>query len=168
MYRLDGNEPCVRYMPGSRYHAADAAVYRCLRALHCRVHHTKATWQPKGKHLSSAALQGHTATQLKVGIIQCMWIASQTVGSYECDRLPVLFAGARLTCSLGTGWYRAPPQTTVIRGVSCLQVPGAANASTADEYWLRCLPPAHIDCSQLSQPLCAGFGTIQRGLVRPI
>ena len=47
-------------------------------------------------------LQGHTAAQLKVGITQYTWLASQPVGAYECDRLLVLFAGARLTCSLGT------------------------------------------------------------------
>jgi len=69
------------------------------------------------------------------------------------------------------GELGTPPCTTrftVVWGVSCVQVPGAEYATPPTGYRLRCPPTAHTDCSQLSQPLCAGFGTIRRGLVRPI
>ena len=77
-----GNEPCVRHMPGSRYHAADAAVYRCLRALHGRARHTGATWQPQGENPSPAVLQGHTAAQLKVGITHKLSASVRLIVAY--------------------------------------------------------------------------------------
>ena len=84
--------PGVRYMPGSWHHSADAAVYRCLRVLHDRARHTGATWQPQGKNLSPVVMQGHTvaATELKVGITQCMYVEICCMRAFDCDLSTVL------------------------------------------------------------------------------
>ena len=91
-------------MSTSRRCTDDGALHRCFQAPRDRVCNTGATGQPHGEDLSSAVLQGHTAVQLKVDITQCMYFETQRVGLSECVRLPVLFVGARLTCSLGAGW----------------------------------------------------------------
>ena len=100
-------------MPTSRCRAAADALHRCFQALCDRVRHTGATWQPHGEDLGSAVLQGHTAVQLEVDIAECIYFETQSVGSSDCVRLPVLFVGAKLTCSLGAGWPRALSQIAV-------------------------------------------------------